>query len=221
MRDRGASLQIKPIKTMINHSTTEVFFDGPRAARRRADRRGGRGLSLHPRRDERRAHPDRRRVHRRRSLLRRPRRRLRERARTSSVGRSAPTRACSSRSRARTWRSRPPTSCAGKAAWLYDAGDARRRRGEHGEVPRLRGVVGGRQRARSTRTAASASRRSTTSSASSARRACTRRRRSPTTSCRPSSASTCSACRAPTERLPLRLPSAAGIREPRPAAPDP
>jgi acyl-CoA dehydrogenase len=27
MRDRGAKLQIKKIKTMINHSTTEVFFD--------------------------------------------------------------------------------------------------------------------------------------------------------------------------------------------------
>jgi acyl-CoA dehydrogenase len=28
MRDRGAALQIKPIKTMMNHATTEVFFDG-------------------------------------------------------------------------------------------------------------------------------------------------------------------------------------------------
>jgi acyl-CoA dehydrogenase len=27
MRDRGSSLQIKPIKTMVNHSTTEVFFE--------------------------------------------------------------------------------------------------------------------------------------------------------------------------------------------------
>jgi len=27
MRDRGAQLTIKPIKTMMNHSTTEVFFD--------------------------------------------------------------------------------------------------------------------------------------------------------------------------------------------------
>jgi len=27
MRDRGSSLQINPIKTMINHSTTEVFFE--------------------------------------------------------------------------------------------------------------------------------------------------------------------------------------------------
>ena len=27
MRDRGASLQVNPIKTMINHSTTEVFFE--------------------------------------------------------------------------------------------------------------------------------------------------------------------------------------------------
>ncbi|HUA73998.1 MAG TPA: acyl-CoA dehydrogenase family protein [Solirubrobacteraceae bacterium] len=28
MRDRGEQLQIKPIKTMMNHATTEVFFDG-------------------------------------------------------------------------------------------------------------------------------------------------------------------------------------------------
>src|SRR4051812_46021173 len=27
MRDRGDSLQIKPIKTLMNHATTEVFFD--------------------------------------------------------------------------------------------------------------------------------------------------------------------------------------------------
>jgi alkylation response protein AidB-like acyl-CoA dehydrogenase len=51
---------------------------GSRAAGRRVDRRAGRGLSLHPRRHERRAHPDRLRVHRRLSLLPRPRRRLRE-----------------------------------------------------------------------------------------------------------------------------------------------
>jgi alkylation response protein AidB-like acyl-CoA dehydrogenase len=28
MRDRGAELTIKPIRTMMNHATTEVFFDG-------------------------------------------------------------------------------------------------------------------------------------------------------------------------------------------------
>jgi acyl-CoA dehydrogenase len=28
MRDRGSELTIKPIKTMMNHATTEVFFDG-------------------------------------------------------------------------------------------------------------------------------------------------------------------------------------------------
>ena len=30
MRDRGDTLTIKPIRTMINHATTEVFFDGLR-----------------------------------------------------------------------------------------------------------------------------------------------------------------------------------------------
>ena len=52
----------------------------PRAAGGRADRRGGAGLSLHPRRHERRAHPDRQRVHRRLPLLPGSRGRLRERA---------------------------------------------------------------------------------------------------------------------------------------------
>ncbi len=71
----------------------------PRAARRRADRRGGRGLPLHPRRDERRADPDRRGVHRRRPLVHRARRRLRERARRlrpadrREPGRAVPARA--------------------------------------------------------------------------------------------------------------------------------
>ncbi len=81
----------------------------PAAARGRADRRGGQGLPLHPRRHERRAHPDRRRVHRRRALVRREGVGVRRRARQSSAARSAPTRASSSRSPARTWRSRPPT----------------------------------------------------------------------------------------------------------------
>ena len=78
------------------------------------------------------------------------------------------------------------------------AGPPVRRRGEHGEAARRRGVLGRRPTPASTRTAASASRRSTTSSGSSARRGSTRSRRSRTTSSSPTSASTCSACRGAT-----------------------
>ena len=68
--------------------------------RRKSDRRGGQGLSLHPLRHERRAHPDRRRMHRRRELVHRKGEPLRQRAHGVRPARSARTRASSSRSRA-------------------------------------------------------------------------------------------------------------------------
>ncbi len=80
-----------------------------RSARRRARRRGGQGVPLHPRRDERRADPDRRRVHRRRPLVRREGLARMRPSGSSSAGRSGRTRASSSRSPARTPRSRRPT----------------------------------------------------------------------------------------------------------------
>ena len=49
------TMTIRPIKTLMNHATTEIFLDGVERAGRRARRRGGQGLPLHPRRDERRA----------------------------------------------------------------------------------------------------------------------------------------------------------------------
>ena len=58
---RGKGLEIRPLEAMINHNTTEVFFDSAARSRREPDRRGGQGLSLHPRRHERRADPGRRR----------------------------------------------------------------------------------------------------------------------------------------------------------------
>ena len=61
----GNGLEIRPIRTMINHATTELFFDDLVIPGRQPDRRGGQGLSLHPGRHERRANPDRGRVHRR------------------------------------------------------------------------------------------------------------------------------------------------------------
>ena len=63
MRDAlGQGLTIRRIDTMINHQTNEVFFDDLQGPGRKPDRRGRPGLPLHPRRHERRAHPDRRRV---------------------------------------------------------------------------------------------------------------------------------------------------------------
>ena len=109
MRDRGDSLQIKPIKTLMNHATTEVFFDDlelPADALIGEEGQGFRYI-LDGMNAERILIGSR--VHRRRALVRRPRPpRTRPSARCSA-GRSAPTRACSSRSRAPTWRSRPPT----------------------------------------------------------------------------------------------------------------
>ena len=67
---------------------------------REPDRRGRQGFPLHPRRAQRRAHADRRRMHRRRLLVHRQGRRTTPRSASSSTGRSARTRACSSRSRA-------------------------------------------------------------------------------------------------------------------------
>ena len=77
---------------------------------------------------------------------------------------------------------------------------ALRRRGEHGQAARLRGVLGRRRQPACRPTAASASPRSTTSSASSARRGSTRSRRSPPTWSWPTSPSTSWNCPAPTER---------------------
>ena len=58
---------------MMNHATTEVFFDDLRIPADEPGRRGGSGLPLHPRRHERRTHSDRRRVRRRRALVHRAR----------------------------------------------------------------------------------------------------------------------------------------------------
>ena len=68
----AAGLTIRPIRTMMNHATTEVFFDD-RGSGREPDRRGGQGFPLHALRHECRAHPDRGRVHRRRQMVHRER----------------------------------------------------------------------------------------------------------------------------------------------------
>ena len=105
----GHGLTIRPIRTMMNHATTELFFDDLEVPVEHAGRRRGQGLPLPHRRPERRADPDRGRVRRRRPLVHRARDAVRERTASSSAGRSARTRACSFRSRARTSTSRPRT----------------------------------------------------------------------------------------------------------------
>ena len=104
----GHGLTIRPIRTMMNHATTELFFDDLEVPVDDARRRGRQGLPLSARRAERRADSDRGRVRRRRPLVHRARDARTRRSASSSTGRSARTRACSSRSRARTSTSRPP-----------------------------------------------------------------------------------------------------------------
>ena len=80
-----------------------------RDPRREPHRRGREGLSLHPRRTQRRAHTHRRRVHRRRATGSSTRRPPTPTSASSSTGRSAATRACSFRSPSATSRPKPPT----------------------------------------------------------------------------------------------------------------
>ena len=105
----GHGLSLRPIPTMINNETSELTFENLAIPATALVGEEGRGFPLHPRRHERRAHPDRGRMRRRRPLVHR---RARLNARTSgssSGGRSGRTRACSSRSPTPTCRSRPPT----------------------------------------------------------------------------------------------------------------
>src|SRR5260221_2231036 len=115
----------------------------------------------------------------------------------SSAARSARTRACSSRSRAPTWRPKPRRSwsSARQASTMRASPAAPRptwRSSSRQKRPGRRATCACRP------TADSASPRSTTSSASSARRGCTRSRRSRPISCSATSPSTCCTCRGPT-----------------------
>ena len=139
------TMTIRPIKTLMNHATTEIFLDGVVVPGRRPRRRGGAGLPLHPRRDERRAHPDRGRVHRRRPLVRREGEDVRVGAgRLRPPDRRQPGRPVPDRAGARRDRGRRPDALQGRLA--VRAGPALRRRGEHGEAARRRRLVGGRER---------------------------------------------------------------------------
>ena len=181
MQAAGQRLSIRPVATMMNHATTEVFLDDVEVPADALVGEEGQGFGyiLDGMNAER-------------ILL------AAEWNAWSSGGRSARTRACSSRLPARTPRSRPPTSSA-------TAPQRSSRRGGHAAPRRTwpsslrRKHRGRRQTSASTRTAASGSRGSTTSSGSSAKRVSTPWRRSRTTSYSRTSASTCSGCRARTE----------------------
>ena len=118
----GKGLEIRPLKAMINHHATEVFFDGLRGAGREPDRRGRQGLPLHPRRHERRAHPG--------LLASRSATPAGSSGRpwptptsaSCSTARSARTRASSSRSHARYAETEAADLMLRKAAALFDAG---------------------------------------------------------------------------------------------------
>ena len=45
---QGNGITIRPIRTMMNHATTELFFDDLRVPADESHRRGGQGLPLHP-----------------------------------------------------------------------------------------------------------------------------------------------------------------------------
>ena len=97
------------------------------------DRRGGQGLPLHPRRDERRAHPDRGGVHRRRQVLHRPRQRLRQGARgVRPADRREPGRAVPDRPRLCPDDRRQPDGRPGRGP--VRGRRALRHRGQHGQA---------------------------------------------------------------------------------------
>ncbi len=106
---RGKGMDIRPLKAMVNHNTTEVFFDNLEVPAENLIGEEGKGLALHHGRHERRAHPRCLGGGRRRPLVPQEGDRLREFARRVRPHRSARTRACSFRSRAPTRSSRPPT----------------------------------------------------------------------------------------------------------------
>ena len=81
-------MRVRPIRNMVNHETNEVFFDNFEIPADESHRRRGKGLSLHPRRHERRADPHCGRMHRRRLLVHRARAVAMRPIASCSIGRS-------------------------------------------------------------------------------------------------------------------------------------
>ena len=72
---QSTSITINPIRTMMNHATTQVFFDDLRVPAENLIGEEGQGFRYILGRHERRAHPDRGGMHRRRQMVHRRRRR--------------------------------------------------------------------------------------------------------------------------------------------------
>ena len=169
------TMTIRPIRTLMNHATTEIFFDGVEVPADALVGEEGKGFRyiLDGMNAERiliaaECIGDGRWFVEKAAAYASRARRLRP------ADRREPGRAVPDRARARRDRGGRPDALQGGLA--LRAGPAVRRRGEHGEAARVRGVLGRRRTPASTRTAASASPRSTTSSGSSARRGSTRSR---------------------------------------------
>ena len=202
----AGTMTIRPIRTLMNHATTEIFLDGVEVPGGRARRRGGARLPLHPRRHERRADPDRGGVHRRRPLVRR------EGASYAServvfgkpIGANQGVQFPIARAHAAI---EAADLMRYKAAWLFEQRRAVRGRGEHGEAARVGGLVGSRERlsrhARRVRLRRGVRRRAEVPRDA----ALHRRARLEQPRARVSSASTSSACRSRTRAAMQQLPS--------------
>ena len=99
-RARQRRSRIRPIRTMMNHATTEVFFDDLRVPAENLIGEEGKGFRYILVRHERRAHPDRAPNASATPSGSSPRPPPTPRSARCSAGRSGRTRACSSRSRA-------------------------------------------------------------------------------------------------------------------------
>ncbi len=179
-RRNGTSLTINPIRTMMNHATTEVFFDDLRVPAENLIGEEGQGFRYILVRHERRAHPDRGGMHRRRQMVHRQGDRLRQGARAvRPADRAEPGRAVPDRARLRADARRRTDGARGGAQ--IRSGRRHRPGGQHGEAAWPPTPPGLPPTCACRPMAASASPRNTTSSASSARRGSTRWRRSPPT----------------------------------------
>ncbi len=119
---RGKGLEIKPLPAMVNHNATEVFFDGARVPAENLIGEEGKGFKyiLDGMNAERILVSSR--SDRRRALVHAEGGGLRQANASCSTGRSARTRACSSRSRAPTPKPQAADLMLRKAAALFQAG---------------------------------------------------------------------------------------------------